>query len=415
MNTDNQSNQIFCNDPKHKELAQQIYQRGLELLKQKKHIESLLYNISEAVIAINENYQINIINKIASELLGVEPKEAENKNIKDLLILTDEQNNQIDPSTYCFKPNDTTLKNLIFNSKNGQKFLKLTSTTIINPSEEKECVITLTDITQEKLLEKTKDEFISIASHELRTPITIIKSYLWMLENSKYGDLNEKQKEFLNKAKGGVERMLAMINDTLNTSKIDQGVLKLKIEMIEIRTFLDSLTQDFSIKAQEKGLSFILEITEDCEFVFADRTKLQEMLINLVGNSIKFTQQGWIKLTVTKQNDGFVKFEVIDTGRGIEPQNIDKLFQKFGRIDNSYQTVAEAGGTGLGLYIVKNLAQSMGGQVGAFSEGINKGASFFFTLPCDYSKIPKNLQEESLLKLSTYVSGQITTICPLVD
>lgn len=400
-------------NPQHQILAEQIYKRGLELVEEKKHTENLLYNISEAVVAVNDSLGINLLNKIAEDLLETTSQKSEGKNLGDFLTLETEDGRQIIPSDYCFKSVDITIQNLIHISTAGKRYLKLKSTTIKNPQNEEECVITLTDITREKLLEKSKDEFISVASHELRTPMTIIKSYLWMLENTKYGSLSTKQQEFLLKAKGGVERMLAMINDTLNTSKIDQGALQLKIEKLELNHFIDPIKQDLSVKAGEKGLNFVTEIAQDCQHVFADRGKLQEVLINLLGNSIKFTSSGLIRLTVDKHMDGFAKFSVTDTGKGIDPQDVKRLFQKFGRIDNSYQTVAESGGTGLGLYIVKNMVETMGGQVGVMSEGLNKGSTFWFTLPSEYLRVPENLRDYSVLSLAPASQTQITTICPV--
>ncbi len=407
------SQKIICNDPRHQELAQQIYKRGLELVEEKKHTENLLYNISEAVVAVDREYKIRLVNKTAEELLSTASQEAEGKDLGELLKLTDDQEKEITPENYCFKPADVTLQNMILESPKGRRYLKLQSTSIKNPQGEDECIITLTDITREKLLEKSKDEFISITSHELRTPMTIIKSYLWMLGNAKYGKLTDKQLDYLVKAQGGVERMLNMINDTLSASKIDQNALQLRIEELDIRSILESINQDFGVKAQEKGLVFTSKVGEDCRYVYTDRGKLQEMLINLLGNSIKFTSTGWIKLTVEKTADDFIKFTVNDSGKGIDPENIKRLFHKFGRIDNSYQTVAESGGTGLGLYIVKNLVESMGGAVGVESAGLNKGSTFWFTLPGEYYKVPQHLRDDAVTSLAPVLETHISSICPV--
>ena len=407
------SQKVFCNDPQHQELAQQIYKRGLELVEEKKHTENLLYNISEAVVAVDKEYKIRLVNKTAEELLETVSQQAEGKDLGDLLKLTDDQEKQVTPEDYCFKSSDVTLQNMIFDSAKGRRYLKLQSTSIKNPQGEDECIITLTDITREKLLEKSKDEFISITSHELRTPMTIIKSYLWMLGNAKYGKLADKQLDYLVKAQGGVERMLNMINDTLSASKIDQNALQLKIEELDIKSILESINQDFGIKAQEKGLVFTSQVNENCRYVYTDRGKLQEMLINLLGNSIKFTSAGWIKLTVEKTADDFVRFKVSDSGKGIDPEDVKRLFHKFGRIDNSYQTVAESGGTGLGLYIVKNLVESMGGTVGAESAGLNKGSTFWFTLPGEYYKVPQHLRNNAVTSLAPVLETNVSTICPI--
>jgi signal transduction histidine kinase len=234
-----------------------------------------------------------------------------------------------------------------------------------------------------------------------------------MMANTSYGELNPKQTEFLAKAQGGVQRMLSMINDTLNASKIDQGKLQLKIEEIEVREFVTRLGSDFEIKAKEKGLYFKIIIAENCSVVYADKGKLEEMLTNLLGNSVKFTGMGGITLEVTKAGNSFVKFNISDTGKGIDPSDLKRLFHKFGRIDNSYQTVAEAGGTGLGLYIVKNMVENMGGSVGVWSAGIGEGASFWFTLPSEYYEIPQNLRESAVLTLAPVLETHISSVCPV--
>ncbi len=405
--------QIFCNNPQHQTLAQEIYKRSAELVEEKKHTENLLYNISEAVVAVDKDYNINLINKVAEELLQISSQQVEGKYLGDFLKLKTEEDAEVAPQDYCFKNTDVLMQNLVHNSDFKKMYLKLQSTSIKNPRGQDECIITLTDVTREKILEKSKDEFISITSHELRTPMTIIKSYIWMLGNSKYGTLTDKQRDYLAKAQNGVERMLSMINDTLNTSKIDQNEMQLKIEEVDVKRFIENIAQDFSIKAGEKGLEFKTEIKEGCNPVYADKGKLQEMLVNLLGNSIKFTTTGWIKLTISNEPNDYVKFEITDTGKGIDPNDIKRLFHKFGRIDNSYQTVAESGGTGLGLYIVKNLVESMGGNVGVLSEGLDKGSTFWFTLPGNYYKVPEKFRDATVTSLASALETHVTSICPI--
>lgn len=230
-------------------------------------------------------------------------------------------------------------------------------------------------------LDKLKDEFISVTSHELRTPMTVIKSYLWLLDNDKGGVVNEKQRAYIQKAITGTERMLKLINDMLDVSKIEQMGEKVTVMPVVIREVVEDVVEDIEIKVKEKKLSLNVRLSPDVFKVMSNPQKLREVLMNLISNSLKFTNFGSITLSVKPFNDKFVLFEVIDTGRGIEEEYLDKLFNKFGRTDNSYRTVAEAGGSGLGLYIVKKLVEAMGGEVGAKSEGLGHGSTFWFTLP----------------------------------
>lgn len=395
-------------------VTEEIYKRSLELLEERRHSEELLYNISEAVISIDKNYTVTLVNKSAEDMLAQKSVKLIGKLLSEVLQFEDEKGNKIDESIFCFTKQEAELDSLIYKRQDGEQYyLKLHSVTIESPSKDRECILTLTDITKQKKLEKSKNEFISIASHELRTPMTIIKSYIWMLESGKGGELNEKQKDYVAKAQKGVERMLAMINDTLNVSKIDQGSVELKIEEIDLKDFLQDLEQDFKLKAEEKNLFFRLIQSDDTNTVFADRTKFREILVNLLGNSIKFTQKGGITLDIYTKDKDFTEFKVTDTGRGIKKEDLKRLFQKFGRLDNSYQTVAEAGGTGLGLYITKSIVENMGGKISVNSEGENKGAVFTFTLCKHCACLPENLRKETVVSLALPTETQITSICPV--
>ncbi len=237
-------------------------------------------------------------------------------------------------------------------------------------------------IANEKLLslDKLKDEFLSIATHELRTPMTIIKSYVWMVTQGKAGSVTEKQVEYLNKASKGVERMLRLINDMLDVSRIEQGRVELKAEVVNLKDLISDFAEEFKVKTEEKNLQLIRIVPEDLPKVKADLIKTREVLTNFLGNSIKFTEHG--SLTIKAQVDGeFIKVSIIDTGEGISAEDMTRLFQKFQRVDNSYVKQAETPGTGLGLYISKNYIEKMGGHVGVYSEGVGKGSTFWFTIP----------------------------------
>ncbi|PIR42758.1 hypothetical protein CO058_04285 [candidate division WWE3 bacterium CG_4_9_14_0_2_um_filter_35_11] len=229
---------------------------------------------------------------------------------------------------------------------------------------------------------KIKDDFISVASHELRTPMSIIKSNLWMLINPKTGDLNENQKNYINRSSQATERMLKLVNEMLDISKIESGKkLELKKEEIKICNLIDEILADFKLTVDQKGLKLNLSLCDVNDVVYGDIDKLREIITNLVGNSIKYTDSGEVSVKVENIDHKYIKISISDTGKGIEKDNLKKLFRKFERLENSFQEVAEAGGTGLGLYIVKLLVEAMGGEVGASSEGLGKGSTFWFTLP----------------------------------
>ncbi len=235
------------------------------------------------------------------------------------------------------------------------------------------------EVSNQKLIEldKMKDEFVSVASHELRTPMTAINGYVWMLLNGKGGDLQEKQRYYLQRVAQSTSRLINLVNDMLTISRIEGGRTKIENKNFELVDLIKAVNEELQIKADEKNIKLGIE-SEDKVLVFADGDKVHEVLINLIGNSLKFTDQGSITTTVLDKGD-FVSVSVTDTGKGINPEDMPKLFTKFGRLDNQYATVAQTTGTGLGLYICKKYIEAMGGTVSVTSTP-GKGSTFTFTL-----------------------------------
>lgn len=232
---------------------------------------------------------------------------------------------------------------------------------------------------QLELLDKLKDEFVSIASHELRTPMTAIKSYAWMILNGKSGDITPKAREYLNRIFGSTERLIHLVNEMLDVSRIESGRVKLNKTTVSPNTLCDDIQNEFAAKINESGLTFSIEKQPDLPMISADREKIQQVLENLIGNSVKYSPKGThISLLVTKEAP-FIRFSVKDTGNGISPEDMPRLFKKFGRLENSLITVT-AESSGLGLYISRQYVELHGGTIEATSE-LAKGSTFSFTLP----------------------------------
>ena len=229
-------------------------------------------------------------------------------------------------------------------------------------------------------INKMKDEFLTVASHELRTPMTIVKSYLWMLEQQKAGKLKGKQLEYLEKAAKGTQRMIDLINDMLNISKFEQGKVFFNIQQVNVCDLIREIISNFEIKLS--GKEIYLKLDESCEDVFVDidKEKMRDVIINLIDNAVKFTERGGVDIHVETDIDKVV-ISIKDTGAGISKEDLPKLFHKFGRIDNSYTIASDTGGTGLGLYIAKLYVEGMGGKIWATSEGVGKGSIFWIQLP----------------------------------
>jgi len=245
-----------------------------------------------------------------------------------------------------------------------------------------------------KELDKLKDDFVSVASHELRTPMTAIKSYLWVALHKKEDELSEDMKRYLSRAYISVERLINLVNDMLNISRIESGRIALKLSEVNLNELVNEVTEEVGVKAQEKGIR-VIGLNKQIPKVLADRDKIHEVLLNLIGNSLKFTKAGGTITVDFWEKYPYVYTSVRDTGVGIEPENLSKLFAKFGRLENSYVAVAESGGTGLGLFISKSIVDLHKGQITAQSEGLGKGTTFTFSLPIIGTDIAQKLKDEA--------------------
>lgn len=234
---------------------------------------------------------------------------------------------------------------------------------------------------QLKALDKLKDEFVSIASHELRTPMTAIKSYLWLFLNDKTIVVNPRQKTYLERAYSSTDRLIALVNDMLNVSRIESGRFVINAEPINLPALANEVIADLVPAAQKQGNQILLtQPPEPFPNALADSDKIREVFINLIGNSIKFTPLGGTITVSFAQDNDMVITKVSDTGRGLAPEDVTKLFQKFGRVGGNYLVKQNVQGTGLGLYLTRSIVQLHGGKIWAESQGIGKGSTFSFTL-----------------------------------
>jgi len=231
-----------------------------------------------------------------------------------------------------------------------------------------------------KTLDKLKDEFLSLASHELRTPMVAIKSYLWMVLQGRGGEVAEKQKYYLDIAYRSTDRLIALVNDMLNISRIESGRITLNVSPIKLDRLVDDVVAEMTSRAKELGIEISEVFSPVLPPVLGDFDRVKQILINLVGNSLKFTPKGG-RITISlRQKDNTVETEVSDTGFGIKSEDLPKLFQKFAMVGDSSEKEKNIQGTGLGLYLSKLIVELHGGKIWAASSGIGKGTSFTFSL-----------------------------------
>jgi signal transduction histidine kinase len=226
-------------------------------------------------------------------------------------------------------------------------------------------------------LNQAKDEFISIASHQLRTPLSIIKGYLSMVLEGDYGQVRKSLANILERVYLSNERLIRLVNDLLNISRIESGRLEYRKEVANLEEIINELIEEFKIKAKEKNLYLNVECSKDLPLVNVDIAKIKEVISNLLDNAIKYTERGGISVFCT-QSDGYIKFVVQDTGAGINDEEKGKIFEKFSQ--GAYGRAA-GGGLGIGLYICKKFVEGHGGKIWVESEGLGKGSKFIFSLP----------------------------------
>lgn len=228
-----------------------------------------------------------------------------------------------------------------------------------------------------KALDKLKDEFLSMASHELKSPMNAVKNYLWMSLN-KGLENPDRLKEYLTVAYEQIQRLTSLVNDLLDVSRIESGRIKIEMVDVDLTKAVKETLEIFEAQAHGKGLTLINQVT-DAVTIKSDDTKLREILSNFISNAVKYTLTGSVTVSQEIRGD-FRRVSVSDTGSGITPEDQEKLFQKFSRVNQSYKGLAAVEGTGLGLYITKQFIEMMGGQVGLDSV-IDKGTTFWFELP----------------------------------
>jgi signal transduction histidine kinase len=225
-----------------------------------------------------------------------------------------------------------------------------------------------------KGLDKLKTEFVSLASHQLRSPLTAIKGYTSMLLEGDYGDINPEAKDKIDRIMESSNNLTLVVEDLLNVAKIEQGGMKYIMVKFDFGELIEDTVKDLSITAEKKGLKLIFNLPEDKKyFVNGDKEKIRQIIINLIDNSIKYTTNGSIEVSMNSKDNKIIMV-IKDTGVGIEKGKEETLFDKFTRGEGSKLNTS---GSGLGLYLVREIAKAHGGRVWAESEGLGKGSTFF--------------------------------------
>ena len=239
--------------------------------------------------------------------------------------------------------------------------------------------------TELKRAARVKSEFLANMSHELRTPLNSINGFSEVLYDETFGPLNEKQKQYVNNVLTSGKHLLLLINQILDMAKVEAGKMKLALSSLPMISILSEIPMLVADMVSKKKLEMLLEIAEDLPNIEADELKVKEIIYNLLSNAVKFTPEGGKIGMRAKQANSNIEIVVWDTGVGIAPENMGKIFEGFFRVDTPYSRVTE--GTGLGLPLSRKLVELHGGEFFVKSDGLNKGTEVRFTLPIISRKV----------------------------
>lgn len=368
--------------------------------------EVVINAIGDGVIAIDSLGNIKLINPAAQDIVGWNSADSLSLNYKSVLKLISQDEKELssanDPISQVLNLNQQLrTNNLGLETKGGKKIL---ISLVVSPIGEvgSGVIAVFHDITKEKAEERQQAEFISTASHEMRTPVASIEGYVSLAMNPRTAQIDIRAREYLNKAHQSAQHLGHLFQDLLDISKADDGRISNNPKVANIVALVQDTVQSFKPKAAEKGLRLtfkpmpaddnIKHIAPEY-LVNLDNDHIREVIDNLVENAIKYTPKGEVTVDVTGTDDHVV-VSVKDSGIGISAEDMPHLFQKFYRIDS--KDTREIGGTGLGLYLSRRLTEIMGGRIWAEST-LGVGTTFFIDLPRVSSQQAQMISEQSTL------------------
>lgn len=362
-----------------------------QLTREKTKLQTTLESIGDGAFVIDKEGKIIFFNKMAEQLTGYKKKSALGKPYRKIVKFMNEKSGL---EEYSFV--DLALKkgkigrlsdhNLLI-SKGGKKVPVVNSAAPIRDERGviSSSIVLFRDMTHEYEADKMKTEFISLASHQLRTPLTAIRWFAEILLDEDLGKLNEKQKHCVMDARASIIRMTGLVSGLLNVSRIESGKLAVNYGAIDVSKFVDGLFTELTPIARGKKQKLIFQKAESISEITTDSRLLQEILMNLMSNAIKYSpEKKEIKLNISDEGNKTL-FEVIDNGYGIPKDQQKNIFKKFFRADNAAKI--ETDGSGLGLYLVKKLVEAIGGNI--WFESDNAGTKFAFKIPAIYAEQSK--------------------------
>jgi len=346
-------------------------------------LEALFASIGEGIVATDETGTITRVNRTALDILGLKEKDVLHKHFLNAIVAVHDNGKQLDaferPIVKAFQTGKSVSTRILYLQKSGSIIpVNLTVSPIIFGDKPIGAIQVFRDLTDEIESDKLKSDFISIASHQLRTPLSAINMYSMMLRDGLAGDLSVEQLAYINTILTSVERMNVLIDTLLNITRIEAGGIKIKLQPVQLDTLTREMFTEFIPAAQAKSLSLTSEVPVLMKPVLTDNLLVKEVCANLLSNAVKYTPEGGSIHFTLSETTTEVHWTVADTGYGIPINEQRNVFLKFFRADNIVGK--DVSGTGLGLYLIKNIAEALGGELW-FDSKENAGSTFHFTLP----------------------------------
>lgn len=362
----------------------------------------IIDSIEEGVVLIDNQLTIQLINPGAAKICGWTSEDATGINVTNVLQLVNQKGELVDDATNPLKSVFTTATSqqsddlfLLTHDKKQMPVSLHISPLLDAQKNVTAAVAVLSNVTKQRAEEQQRADFISTASHEMRTPVAAIEGYLALALNDKVATVDERARGYLEKAHASTQHLGKLFQDLLTSAKAEDGRLTSHPTVIDLGEFLEQLASDLRLVAEKKKLfvEFIAGNTGDTinatkdrggervirplYYVYVDPDRLREVITNLFDNAVKYTEEGKISLGVTG-NDQLVQCYVRDTGPGIPADDLPHLFQKFYRVDSS--ATRTIGGTGLGLFICRKIIELYEGRIWVESK-VGEGSSFYINLP----------------------------------
>ena len=368
--------------------------------------------IDDGVLAISKDGNIELINPSAQQIIGWDQGDALGLNWKSVLKLVTSDGKDVEdldnPIAQSLSKNQPTHNDKLFLLTSSEKRILVSIVSSPVGTDGEGIIVVFRDITKEKAEEREQAEFISTASHEMRTPVASIEGYLGLALNPATAHIDEKARDFITKAHESAQHLGRLFQDLLDISKVEDGRMKNNPKVINVNEFLKDIFDGLATKADEKQLNYIFMpdiIDEGKEkslqpifYANIDPDHFREVVSNLIENAIKYTPSGEVVVNITG-DDKQISVSVKDSGIGIPAEDIPHLFQKFYRVDNS--DTREIGGTGLGLYLSRRLAEAMSGNLRVESK-YKEGSTFYLEIPRMNSSEAKQRLESAETEKSEY-------------